>query len=277
MNKGNYAIVSTLIICLCFIVGVILSDKLQSSYNDFDSTPSEVNYKSIERQRELSEQRTLDSRYPKDVVYLKLGALLQMDNPDEAYSALLSQKEGMLLSDFEKYQQEILFQLAESDPIKGSELLSSVNSVEGKELVMRGIANGWAKVDIQQGFDFLESKLMENASVEVFNECHSILMDQYAKEDVLTAAAIFKESSDENFQSGLLYVITDKYADLNYPDSLAWALTLESDKLRDLALLQLLDKYSQAQFEPLSKLIQKHKSEISPHVVSAAMACLEQK
>ena len=204
-----------------------------------------------------------------------LGSLLSLDNPDKAYSILLKQKPYMSKSDFDDCQQNVLIDWAERDPEQVLSLLDSIDSAEAKGYVIAGLVNGWAGKDVLKGFEFLDSAEMDSVSPEIFNECHSILIQSFAQDDPRQAAEMFRKYDDRDFKSGIISSITRSYAELDYKDALDWAGSLDSLYLRDLAVLNILNAFDSTKKETLLSFIEKQKTTISPKVVADATSLIE--
>lgn len=263
----------TLMSLFCFVLTQRYQKRMESTPKLLENTTVAENaavYKAKIRPNKKEERPRLQERG-----YIQLGGLLSMDDPAKAYALLLSQKDKMGAAEFESCQQEILFTWAEAEPEKITQFLRTLDSEKVINSAMQGIAHGWANSDLTKGFEFLNSSLMENASPELFNQCHSIIMHQYANHDVLAVAEIFESFEDKNFQVDIIYTITDKYADLNYADSLEWAASLESGFLRNLAMSHLLDKFEANRSDVLASVIQSYPKKFASEIIKNALDLVE--
>ena len=188
----------------------------------------------------------------------KTSEFLNLDDPEKAYDLFKAESDQMTSAEFESFQQQILTVWAEEDPAKVTKILSSLTSKKTKEIVIENTAKGWAINDVSKRNDFFGGQLMGNVNTELFDSSYAVLIDQYARENVVSAVQILEGLDSEAFQAERVYTTTGKYTDLDYSDSLDWASSLKPDAVRNLAMIHLFDKYDESEAGTLSTTIKEH-------------------
>lgn len=153
-------------------------------------------------------------------------------DPIAALDSLNGQMREFVGNEFEYFHDKVLASIAEHHPQVGLKVFDQVPPGYGREKFAIRLADGLAKLDFQQAFEFLEQLPSKDVSTWGIDQSYVVIMEQFVEKDLWAAAEAVSLLKSDSVQSRLVGLIAEKIAVDDYSRGISWVTNLENDKAR---------------------------------------------
>lgn len=169
------------------------------------------------------------------------------------------------------YQKNLLV-FAKEDPVAAEQLISQVQHKKDREILLFGLAQGWAKKDVDRAYKWLEETVtLKDLSHDLVHDIYGAIIPVYARKHPERAIEIVKSLESEKLQLSLIGPLLENLVQKDIKQVFELIVDLDSESLRSAGVERIIDTKGY-DFEKIWDGVIQSQSKLSTNVIADTYA-----